>query len=236
MHDPERHALSRAAVLLLAVSVVRWVAARPEEPTVPVGAPDQLADHIAATTEAADEQERRGRPLEDGERIDPNSASDVELDRLPGVGPATASAIVSARDSGIVFGRPDDLLVVRGIGPSTLERMRPWLRLSSGAGRDRVRDRVSGGRRSGRGGAPAAPTALGAVGSPAPAPIDVNRAGADELERLPGIGPALAARIVEARTARPFTSLEDLARVRGIGPATVARLRGLAVAGTGSGP
>lgn len=58
--------------------------------------------------------------------------------------------------------------------------------------------------------------------------VDVNRATADELEALPGIGPKLAARIVEDRTRRgPFPSVEALDRVRGIGPATVRRLRGL---------
>lgn len=229
MHDPERHALSRAAVLLLAVSVVRWAAARTSEPTAPGGEPDALADHIAATTEAADEEARRGRALEDGERIDPNSASDVELDRLPGVGPATAAAIVSARDSGIVFGRPEDLLVVRGIGPATLERMLPWIRLVPRAGPPRgerapIRGRASGGRPPEVAEADALPAAL-------LEPIDVNRADAEELERLPGIGPALAARIIEARRGQPFTSVDDLVRVRGIGAATVERLRELAVTG-----
>lgn len=42
------------------------------------------------------------------------------------------------------------------------------------------------------------------------------------LETLPGIGPALAARIVAAR---PFHDVDDLLRVRGIGPATLERLR-----------
>jgi competence protein ComEA len=57
---------------------------------------------------------------------------------------------------------------------------------------------------------------------PAPAfPIDLDHAGAAELELLPRIGPALAARIVADRAAKgPFGSLEALEkRVRGIGPA-----------------
>jgi competence protein ComEA len=53
-------------------------------------------------------------------------------------------------------------------------------------------------------------------------PLDVNRATAPELARLPGIGPALAARIVEAR---PFTALDDLARVPGLRRATLERVR-----------
>jgi competence protein ComEA len=57
-------------------------------------------------------------------------------------------------------------------------------------------------------------------------PVDVNLAGAAELERLPGVGPALAARIVEARTRDgPFGSVDDLRRVRGVRDATLERLR-----------
>jgi competence protein ComEA len=64
-----------------------------------------------------------------------------------------------------------------------------------------------------------------------PPVIDINRATAVELLALPGIGPALAARIVDARKEAVFGSVEDLLQVRGIGPATLARLRALVTAG-----
>ena len=55
--------------------------------------------------------------------------------------------------------------------------------------------------------------------------IDVDRASAEELERLPRIGPALARRIVADRDSLgPFGSLDALQRVRGIGPAMVREL------------
>jgi len=55
--------------------------------------------------------------------------------------------------------------------------------------------------------------------------VDVDRAGAEELERLPRIGRELARRIVEERDARgPFGALEGLRRVAGIGPAMIAVL------------
>ena len=54
--------------------------------------------------------------------------------------------------------------------------------------------------------------------------LDVNRATAAQLESLPGIGPALAARIVEARASAPFQSLADLDRVKGIGPSKLEKL------------
>lgn len=60
-----------------------------------------------------------------------------------------------------------------------------------------------------------------------PATIDVDRASAEELIRLPGIGPALAARIVAERVAGgPFGGPDGLLRVRGIGAKTLAKIRG----------
>ena len=57
-------------------------------------------------------------------------------------------------------------------------------------------------------------------------PLDVNLASAAQLERLPGVGPALAARIVDVRAREgPFGSVDDLRRVRGVGVATLERLR-----------
>jgi competence protein ComEA len=58
--------------------------------------------------------------------------------------------------------------------------------------------------------------------------VDLNRAGLDELAGLPGVGRALAARIVAAREAAGrFTSADDLRRVRGLGRAKIERLRPL---------
>lgn len=55
--------------------------------------------------------------------------------------------------------------------------------------------------------------------------IDVDRAGPDDLARLPGIGPALARRIVADREARgTFGNPAGLDRVAGVGPAMLARL------------
>lgn len=69
------------------------------------------------------------------------------------------------------------------------------------------------------------------VGEGTSGPVNVNRAGASELEALPGIGPVLAERIVADRDANgPFAGLGDLERVSGIGPALIARLEGIATA------
>ena len=54
--------------------------------------------------------------------------------------------------------------------------------------------------------------------------VRINSAGVSELQQLPGIGPALAQRIVETRKGGRFTSAEDLLRVPGIGKAKLAKL------------
>ncbi len=54
-----------------------------------------------------------------------NTASAEALERLPGVGPSTAAAIVSYRELSGPFGAVDQLLEVSGIGPAKLESIRP---------------------------------------------------------------------------------------------------------------
>lgn len=62
--------------------------------------------------------------------------------------------------------------------------------------------------------------------------ININRASQAELESLPGIGPVLAARIIEWRTSNgPFASVEDLEQVEGISASTVSDLAPYATAG-----
>lgn len=55
--------------------------------------------------------------------------------------------------------------------------------------------------------------------------VRINSASVSELQQLPGIGPALAQRIVETRKGGRFTSADDLLRVPGIGKAKLAKLR-----------
>jgi competence protein ComEA len=55
-------------------------------------------------------------------------------------------------------------------------------------------------------------------------PLNVNTASARELELLPGVGPALAGRIVADRQANgAFGTVAELDRVKGVGPATLER-------------
>jgi competence protein ComEA len=66
------------------------------------------------------------------------------------------------------------------------------------------------------------------AGGEAEGPVDLNTATAEQLDTLPGVGPATAAAIIEHRERQgPFRSVEDLLDVPGIGDAKLAQLRDL---------
>jgi competence protein ComEA len=63
---------------------------------------------------------------------------------------------------------------------------------------------------------------------PAAAMVNLNTATSAQLRSLPGVGAALAERIIEYRRSHgPFERVEQLDNVRGIGPATMARIRAM---------
>jgi competence ComEA-like helix-hairpin-helix protein len=59
------------------------------------------------------------------------------------------------------------------------------------------------------------------------APLDLNRARREDLEHLPGVGPALAQRILDHRQKNgDFKTISELLRVPGIGPKKMAEIKG----------
>jgi hypothetical protein len=63
-----------------------------------------------------------------GQRLDLNHADAGALETLPGIGPRRALAILATR-SRRPFRDTKDLVRVKGIGPRTLERLEPWIRV-----------------------------------------------------------------------------------------------------------
>ncbi|HEX7040800.1 MAG TPA: ComEA family DNA-binding protein [Trueperaceae bacterium] len=139
-------ALVRAAPLVveqppIEVAVAGEVA-RPGVYELPFGA--RVEDAVAAAggllPTAARDLVRLAAPVNDGQtvhvpgqaapdgagpRVSLNSATAEELDALPGIGPVMARRIALHRP----YGSVDDLLEVPGIGPATLERLRPLVGL-----------------------------------------------------------------------------------------------------------
>ena len=99
----------------------------------------------------------------------------------------------------------DDLRAVHGIGPATLERLRQVVMVSYSPGG--VSDTPPSTMQPLRSG----PKTLPAD------PIDLNTASREQLMMLPGIGPALAEKILADRVERgPFQTVDELTRIRGI--------------------
>jgi len=211
---PER----RAVLLLLGLAVggqgVRaWLA-------LPGEAPGQVSllqagPPLSSAQAHRDSSLAFSRPLGRGERIDPDHAPAAEIARLPRIGMRLAKAIVTDRNQRGPFGRLEALDRVPGIGPGLLAAIAPHLRF------DERPDRPTGEAAN----LPAMPAART---SPAAAPLELNRATREELERLPFLGPYMADQIVTWRERHgPFSSVDSLVRVPGVGPATLRRVRHL---------
>jgi competence ComEA-like helix-hairpin-helix protein len=205
MTPMEGKGLLRGAGLLLILAVLRIGAAGIREGDSPAGpGENELPSLIQETRKARNEETSSPPPLESGERIDPNRAAPDELIRIPGMRTNLAQALVAHRQAQGPFSEARDLLEVSGIGPVTLARMEPFLDFSRPPP---LQGRRPGGRLE---------------------QVDLNRAESEDLQKLPGIGPALAGRIVDYRTREgPFGAPEELLGIRGIGPATLKRIRPL---------
>lgn len=94
---------------------------------VPVPGQDVPVVAAGASGPAGGGEATGGPPAEP---LDLNVATAAELDTLPGVGPATASAILAERDRRGRFAAVEDLLDVRGIGEAKLAALRDLVRVA----------------------------------------------------------------------------------------------------------
>lgn len=132
-----------------------------------------------------------------------NKASARELEKLPGLGPAKAKAIIEYRKKNGSFKTSADLLKVKGIGEATLKKLSRFLSgFSTSTSLDDSLKEL----------------------------VDINHAGAQEIASLPSIGPVKAESIVEYRNSYGFfENVEQLEKVKGIGPKTLAKIRNFIV-------
>lgn len=117
--DADLERINLAQVLIDTEQV--FIPMRTTRSVTPSIAPRHRPTTTIVTPRAPTQQET---PQSSNALIDLNSASSIELDALPGVGPATAKAIIDYRTSQGRFSRVEDLLNVAGIGPAKLTALR----------------------------------------------------------------------------------------------------------------
>lgn len=140
-------------------------------------------------------------PTVAGGLVNINTADKAALESLPGVGAAMADKIIAARP----FKRVDDLKNVSGIGDAKFVALKSLVTVeTSAASRTSKTSAKSTTQTASKTTQLAASSSL----------VDLNTADKTALESLPGVGPAIADKIIAAR---PFKSVDDLKNVQGIG-------------------
>jgi competence protein ComEA len=156
-------------------------------------------------------------------KVDLNTASQQELEALPGVGEATASKIIAGRPYSSVAD-----LSKAGVPASTIDKISPLVTVSKPKKAAKSEEKAAPAEKAAKA-APAEKTAKAEKPSAAAssAPVDINTATAKELEALPGVGEATAKKIVAGR---PYASVADLSKA-GVSASTISKISPLVVAG-----
>ena len=142
-----------------------------------------------------------------GALIDINTADQKTLESLPGVGKATAKAIVAGRP----YKSIDDLKRVKGMSDAKIQAIQDKVTVG-GAAASTASTAASQKATSAQ--KPATEKASKAASKLAPGQrININTATKQEIEALPGIGPVKAQAIIDGR---PYDKPEDIMKVKGI--------------------
>ena len=143
--------------------------------------------------------------------VNVNTASQTQLESLPGIGPSKAQAIIEHRTNKGSFKSLQDLDAVPGIGKATLEKLSPHV-VFDGESTSVPKNAKTKSQSKTK-------------SAPSTGVININTAGQAELQSLPGIGPSKAVAIIQERQDNgPFASCGEITRVKGVGKSTAANM------------
>jgi DNA uptake protein ComE-like DNA-binding protein len=167
------------------------------------------------------------------QKVDLNTATQQELEALPGVGAATAVKIIAGRPYASVAE-----LSKAGVSASTIEKISPIVKVgrfskSSATSTEKTTAKEKAPKAEKKSAAVAAPDAqksapakVGTAAETTSGPVNLNTASQKDLEALPGVGPATAKKIVAGR---PYSSVADLSKA-GVSASTIKKISPLVVA------
>ena len=153
-------------------------------------------------------------------KVDLNTATEQELEALPGVGAATAAKIIAARP----FAKVSDLDKT-GIPAKTIAEIKPLVtvhKTSTTAKSDASDTKEKAPKSADK----TASSSRSSSSKTSSGKIDVNSASEAELEELPGVGPATAQKIIAGR---PYASVSELEKA-GVSAKTLAEIRPMVTA------
>lgn len=150
-------------------------------------------------------------PQKSGAAVDLNSASEKDLEDLPGVGPATAKKIIAGRPYSSVDG-----LAKAGVSAATVKKISPLVTVGGGGAASMPAPAAAPSKRSSSASSAKDKAPAAASGGP----VDLNSASEANLVDLPGVGPATAKKIIAGR---PYSSVDDLAKA-GVSAATIKKI------------
>ncbi len=151
-------------------------------------------------------------------KVDLNTGTQEQLEKLTGIGPKLARAIIKYRTEHNGFKTPEEVLQVPGFGKSRLEKLRENLAVN-GKIADLPSEMTASQSNSSYGNSPA--KSHSASSSSISNKVNMNKAAAEQFAALPVIGKKLAREIVSYRSQNgPFREKNELLKVKGVSVTT----------------